>query len=123
MVFGIGRLYHGRHGRTDTRRGSSIRSGGTALTMLLCSVTDIFVSCSARTRNIYNAAGHALIAAQGCTDPALRADRRSRAGRARLGGLHQQYIQAWVSDRDGPPQRVGLAHAADQITDFCADLG
>jgi hypothetical protein len=25
--------------------------------------------------------------------------------------------------RGAPPQRVGFAHAADQITDFCADLG
>jgi hypothetical protein len=26
-------------------------------------------------------------------------------------------------DAGRSPQRVGFAHAADQITDFCADLG
>src|SRR5262245_23765710 len=50
-AFGIGRSHRDRLGRTDMRRGLSARSGGTALTTLLCSVTDIFVTCSARTRN------------------------------------------------------------------------
>src|SRR6266851_8579246 len=32
-------------------------------------------------------------------------------------------LQQFPVDAGRPPQRVGFAHAADQITDFCADLG
>src|SRR5712692_11763492 len=32
-------------------------------------------------------------------------------------------LQQFPVDAGRPPQRVGLAHAADQSTDFCADLG
>jgi hypothetical protein len=51
-AFGIGRSHRDRPGRMDMRRDSSVRSGGTALTMLSCSVTHIFVTCSNRTRYI-----------------------------------------------------------------------
>src|SRR5438309_8051618 len=45
-VYGIGRSHHGRHGKTDTRRGSSVRSDGIVLTMLLCSANGICAICS-----------------------------------------------------------------------------
>jgi hypothetical protein len=51
-AFGIDRLHHDRRGRTDMRRGSSVRSGGTALTTSLCSVTGISATCSNRIKNI-----------------------------------------------------------------------
>jgi hypothetical protein len=40
-VYGIDRSRHGRHGKTDIRRGSSVRSDGIVLTMLLCSANGI----------------------------------------------------------------------------------
>jgi hypothetical protein len=40
-AYGIGRSRHGRHGKMDIRRGSSVQSDGIALTMSLCSVNDI----------------------------------------------------------------------------------
>src|SRR5438876_12308631 len=43
---------HGRHGKTDIRRGSSVRSDGSVLTMLLSSASDISAICSIRTKNI-----------------------------------------------------------------------
>ena len=51
-VYGIGRSRHGRHGKTGTRRGSSVRSDGIVLTMLLCSANDISAICSIPTKNI-----------------------------------------------------------------------
>src|SRR5260370_3686048 len=51
-AYGIGRLHHARHGRTDIRRGSSVRSDGIVLTMSLCLANDISVICSIRTKNI-----------------------------------------------------------------------
>jgi hypothetical protein len=51
-VYGIGRSRHGRHGKTDVRRGSSVRSDGIVLTMLLCSASGISVICSILTKNI-----------------------------------------------------------------------
>ena len=51
-VYGIGRSRHGRPGKTDTRRGSSARSDGIVLTMLLCSASGIFAICSILTKNI-----------------------------------------------------------------------
>jgi hypothetical protein len=51
-VYGIGRSRHGRHGKTGTRRGSSVRSGGIVLTMLLCSANEISAICSIPTKNI-----------------------------------------------------------------------
>jgi hypothetical protein len=50
--YGIGRLRHGRHGRTDMRRGSSVRSDGIALIMSLCSATGTFAICSNHIKNI-----------------------------------------------------------------------
>jgi hypothetical protein len=49
---GIGRSHHGRHGKTDTRRGSSVRSDRIVLTMLLCSANGISAICSIPTKNI-----------------------------------------------------------------------
>ena len=51
-VYGIGRSRHGRHGKTDTRRGSSVRSEGIVLTTLLCSANGICAICSILTKNI-----------------------------------------------------------------------
>jgi hypothetical protein len=51
-VYGIGRSRHGRHGKTDIRRGSSVRSDGIVLTMLLCSASGICAICSILTKNI-----------------------------------------------------------------------
>jgi hypothetical protein len=51
-VYGIGRSRHGRHGKTGTRRGSSVRSDGIVLTMLLCSANDISAIYSIPTKNI-----------------------------------------------------------------------
>jgi len=39
-------------GKTDIRRGLSVRSGGIVLTMLLCSANDISAICSISTKNI-----------------------------------------------------------------------
>ena len=50
--YAIGRSRHGRHGKMDIRRGSSVRSDGIVLTMLLCSANDISAICSIRTKNI-----------------------------------------------------------------------
>src|SRR5258708_26494466 len=55
-AYGIGRLHHARHGRTDIRRGSSVRSDGIVLTMSLCLANDISVICSIRTKKYYNEA-------------------------------------------------------------------
>jgi hypothetical protein len=52
MAYGIGRLRHARHGKTDTRRGSSVRSDGIVLTTLLCSGNGISAICSIPTKNI-----------------------------------------------------------------------
>jgi hypothetical protein len=51
-AYGIGRSRHGRHGKTDIRRGLSVQSGGIVLTMLLCSANDISAICSIPTKNI-----------------------------------------------------------------------
>ena len=51
-AYGIGRLHYARHGRTDIRRGSSVRSDGIVLTMSLCLANDISGICSIRTKNI-----------------------------------------------------------------------
>ena len=51
-AYGIGQSRYGRHGKTDTRRGSSVRSEGIVLTMLLCSANDISAICSIPTKNI-----------------------------------------------------------------------
>ena len=66
------------------RRGSSARSAGIALTMLLCSATGSFATSSTRIKNITTR----LARTYHCTrtdDPALRADRRSHAGDASSG--------------------------------------
>src|SRR5258707_9365890 len=55
-AYGIGRLHHARHGRTDIRRGSSVRSDGIVLTMSLCSANDISPICSIPTKKYYNEA-------------------------------------------------------------------
>ena len=47
-----GRSHHDRHGRTDMRRGSSVRSDGIVLTMSLSSTSGIFATCRDRTKNI-----------------------------------------------------------------------
>jgi hypothetical protein len=57
-VYGIGRSRHGRPGKTDTRRGSSARSDGIVLTMLLCSANDISAICSIPTKNITTRLAH-----------------------------------------------------------------
>ncbi len=51
-AYGIGRSRHDRHGRTDIQRGSSVRSGGSVSTMLLCSANDISAICSIPIKNI-----------------------------------------------------------------------
>jgi hypothetical protein len=51
-AYGIGRSRHGRHGKMDIRRGSSVRSDGIVLTMLLCSANGICAICSIPTKNI-----------------------------------------------------------------------
>jgi hypothetical protein len=51
-AFGIGRFHHDHHGRTDTRRGSSVRSVGIALTMSLCSASGTFATCLDCTKDI-----------------------------------------------------------------------
>ena len=50
--YGIGRSRHGRHGKTDTPRGSSVQSDGIVLTMLLCSANSISAICSILIKNI-----------------------------------------------------------------------
>jgi hypothetical protein len=57
-AYEIGRSQHGHHGRTDVRRGSSDRSGGIALTMLLYLASGIFVICSNRIKKYYNEGPH-----------------------------------------------------------------
>jgi hypothetical protein len=49
---GTGQLHRDRHGKTDMRRGSSARSGGTALIMSLCSASAVFAMCFDLTQNI-----------------------------------------------------------------------
>jgi hypothetical protein len=51
-VYGISRSRHGHHGRTDIRRGSSVRSDGIVLTMLLCSANGISAIYSILRKNI-----------------------------------------------------------------------
>jgi hypothetical protein len=51
-AYGIDRFRHGRHGKMDIRRGSSVQSDGIVSTMSLCSANDIFAICSIRTKNI-----------------------------------------------------------------------
>jgi hypothetical protein len=51
-AYGIGRSHHGRHGKTDIRRGLSVRSDGIVLIMLLCSASGISAICSMPTKNI-----------------------------------------------------------------------
>src|SRR5438067_12910098 len=55
-VYGIGRSRHGRHGKTDTQRGSSVRSDGIVLTMLVCSANGISAICSISYQKYYNEA-------------------------------------------------------------------
>jgi hypothetical protein len=50
-VYGIGRSRHGRHGKMDTRRGSSVRSDGIVSTMC-CAANSICAICSIPTKNI-----------------------------------------------------------------------
>jgi hypothetical protein len=51
-VYGIGQSRHGRPGKMDTRRGSSVRSDGIVLTMLSSSASGISAICSILTKNI-----------------------------------------------------------------------
>jgi hypothetical protein len=51
-AYEIGRSHRSRHGNMDIRRGSSGRSDGSVLTMLLCSASDISAICSIRTKII-----------------------------------------------------------------------
>jgi hypothetical protein len=51
-VYGIGRSRHGHHGKTDIQRGSSVRSDGIVLTMLLCLANGISAICSIPTKAI-----------------------------------------------------------------------
>src|SRR5579883_39416 len=57
-AFATDRSQRARHGRTGTWRGSSARSGGTALTTLSSLASDIFAICSFRTKNITTRSGH-----------------------------------------------------------------
>jgi len=51
-AYEIVRSRHGRHGKMDMRRGSSVRSDGTVLTMSLCLANGISAICSIRIKNI-----------------------------------------------------------------------
>src|SRR5712675_1047120 len=50
-AFAIDRRRHVPHGKTDLLSDSSVRSDGSALTMLLCSASGISVTYCCRTRN------------------------------------------------------------------------
>ena len=94
-AYEIGRSQHGHHGRTDVRRGSSDRSGGIALTMLLCLASGIFVICSNRIKNITTRARTTpTYPCRRTRRSPRRPERRSDVGREILGGLHHQYIRA-----------------------------
>jgi hypothetical protein len=51
-VYAIDRFRRGRHGKTDIRRDSSVRSDGIVLTMLSCSANGICAICLIPTKNI-----------------------------------------------------------------------
>ena len=53
-AYGIVRSRHGRHGKMDMRRGSSVRFGGIVSTTSLCSANAISAICSIRIKNTYN---------------------------------------------------------------------
>src|ERR1700704_6979076 len=72
-AFETDRSRRARHGRTDTPSGSSVRSGGTALTISSCSASSIFVICSSPIKTTillksyqdYYNDSHASVAEQG----------------------------------------------------------
>ena len=93
-VYGIGRSRHGRPGKTDTRRGSSARSDGIVLTMLLCSASGIFAIGSILTKKYYNEARTHLSLHKDAPIPrAVQTVGRTLAMPV-LGGLHHQYFRA-----------------------------
>jgi hypothetical protein len=51
-TYGIDRFRHGRHGKMDIRKGSSVQSDGIVSTMLWCSANEISAICSIPTKNI-----------------------------------------------------------------------
>src|ERR1700682_786510 len=90
-VFAIDRRRHVPHGKTDLLSDSSVRSDGSALTMLLCSASGISVTLS--YMKYYNEVRTHLSLEKDA--PVTRAV--AKAGRiiARpiLGGLHHQYAR------------------------------
>jgi hypothetical protein len=118
-AYGIGRSRHDRHGRTDLRRGSSVRSDGIVSTMLLCSANDISAICSIPTKN-FTRGPYASIAAQGRADPTGRSDHRSHAGGAGFGRTAPSIFQSvGFRQRQGPPRQLwrirpeSTSHARD----------
>ena len=92
-AYGIGRLHYARHGRTDIRRGSSVRSDGIVLTMSLCLANDISVICSIRTKNYNEAWTHLSLHKDAPIPRAVQTVGRTLAMPV-LGGLHHQYFRA-----------------------------
>src|SRR6266436_8735553 len=92
--YAIGRSRHGRHGKMDIRRGSSVRSDGIVLTMLLCSANDISAICANRTKKYYNEARtHLSLQKDAPIHRAVQTVGHTLAIPV-LGGLHHQYIRA-----------------------------
>ena len=93
-VYGIGRSRHDHHGKTGIRRGSSVRSDGIVLTMLLCSVSGIFAICSILTKKYYNEARTHLSLHKDAPVPRAAQTMGRTLAMPVLGGLHHQYFRA-----------------------------
>src|SRR5258708_18501855 len=93
-AYGIGRLHHARHGRTDIRRGSSVRSDGIVLTMSLCLANGHLRHLLNSYQKYYNEARTHLSLHKDAPIPrAVQTVGRTLAMPV-LGGLHHQYFRA-----------------------------
>ena len=92
-AFEIGRSQRGHPGRTDVRRGSSDRSGGTALTMSLCLANGTFVICSTHIKNTTNEARTHLSLHKDAPIPRAAQTVGHTLAVPILGGLHHHYIR------------------------------
>jgi|AmaraimetFIIA100_FD_contig_123_11019_length_1535_multi_5_in_0_out_1_3 hypothetical protein len=92
-VYGIDRFRRGRHGKTDMRRGSSVRSDGIVLTMSLCSANGTCAICNSYQKYYNEARTHLSLHKDAPVPRAVQTVGLPLAMPV-LGGLHHQYFRA-----------------------------
>jgi len=120
-AYGIARFRLDLLGKTDSRRGSSDRFGGTGLDHVVIFGEQHLGNLLNSYQEYYNESRTHLSLKKDAPIPHDARRVRRVLALPILGGVHHRYARVWISDRDGHPSRASRPQSRHLSTEKPAD--